>query len=62
MKNPKQKILFILLIGILTYQINVIAQDTFSIVAVDTITGEIGSAGASVLDQSVELELLFLVM
>ena len=26
---------------------NVVAQDTFSIVAVDTITGEIGSAGAS---------------
>ncbi|MEO0007461.1 MAG: hypothetical protein RJA20_1657, partial [Bacteroidota bacterium] len=26
------------------------AQDTFSIVAVDTITGEIGSAGASCLD------------
>ena len=47
MKNPKQKILFILLIAILTYQINVLAQDTFSIVAVDTITGEIGSAGAS---------------
>jgi len=47
MKNPKQKILFILLITILTYQINTIAQDTFSIVAVDTVTGEIGSAGAS---------------
>ena len=47
MKNPKQKILFILLIAILTYQINVLAQDTFSIVAVDTVTGEIGSAGAS---------------
>ena len=47
MKNPKQIILFTLLIGILIYQINIIAQDTFSIVAVDTITGEIGSAGAS---------------
>ena len=47
MKNPKQIILFTLLIGIIIYQINIIAQDTFSIVAVDTITGEIGSAGAS---------------
>lgn len=28
-----------------------IAQDTFSIVAVDTVTGEIGSAGASCLDE-----------
>jgi uncharacterized Ntn-hydrolase superfamily protein len=28
------------------------AQDTFSIVAVDTITGEIGSAGASCIDES----------
>jgi len=30
----------------------IIAQDTFSIVAVDTITGEIGSAGASCIDDS----------
>jgi uncharacterized Ntn-hydrolase superfamily protein len=28
------------------------AQDTFSIVAVDTITGEIGSAGASCIDEN----------
>ncbi|HOI32111.1 MAG TPA: hypothetical protein PLC47_05045, partial [Bacteroidales bacterium] len=32
--------------------LNVNAQDTFSIVAVDTITGEVGSAGASCLDNS----------
>ncbi len=31
---------------------NINAQDTFSIVAVDTITGEVGSAGASCLDNS----------
>lgn len=34
----------------LTFQ--VLSQDTFSIVAVDTITGEIGSAGASCLDDN----------
>ena len=28
------------------------AQDTFSIVAIDTITGEIGSAGASCIDET----------
>ena len=28
------------------------SQDTFSIVAVDTVTGEIGSAGASCIDES----------
>ena len=28
------------------------AQDTFSIVAVDTVTGQIGSAGASCIDNS----------
>lgn len=32
--------------------LDVNAQDTFSIVAVDTITGEVGSAGASCLDNS----------
>ena len=47
MKNRNVQIIIILLIAILTVQINVIAQDTFSIVAVDTVTGEIGSAGAS---------------
>ncbi|MEZ4891698.1 MAG: DUF1028 domain-containing protein [Saprospiraceae bacterium] len=31
---------------------NLISQDTFSIVAIDTITGEIGSAGASCLDNN----------
>ncbi|MEL6843305.1 MAG: hypothetical protein AAFP02_08825, partial [Bacteroidota bacterium] len=29
------------------------AQDTFSIVAVDSVTGEVGSAGASCLDASI---------
>jgi uncharacterized Ntn-hydrolase superfamily protein len=32
---------------------NILAQDTFSIVAVDTITGEIGSAGASCIGGSI---------
>ncbi|HRI60376.1 MAG TPA: DUF1028 domain-containing protein [Saprospiraceae bacterium] len=41
-------LLFIL--SIFAGTITVLAQDTFSIVAVDTITGEIGSAGASCLD------------
>ena len=31
---------------------NSIAQDTFSIVAIDTVTGEVGSAGASCVDMS----------
>jgi len=39
-------LLFILLAQVLR------SQDTFSIVAVDTITGEIGSAGASCIDES----------
>ena len=34
---------------LLSLQISVIAQHTFSIVAVDSITGEIGSAGATCL-------------
>ena len=36
----------------LSMLLNITAQDTFSIVAVDTITGEVGSAGASCLDNS----------
>jgi uncharacterized Ntn-hydrolase superfamily protein len=39
--------LFLLLFG---YNFKVEAQDTFSIVGLDTITGEVGSAGASCLD------------
>ncbi len=39
----------VLFLGIV---LNINAQDTFSIVAVDTITGEVGSAGASCLDNS----------
>ncbi len=38
---------FMILMIILTFQVKVFSQDTFSIVAVDTVTGEIGSAGAS---------------
>ncbi|MGI9160724.1 MAG: hypothetical protein ACR2K1_13325, partial [Saprospiraceae bacterium] len=34
------------------FYLNLSAQDTFSIVAVDTTTGEIGSAGASCLDNN----------
>jgi len=40
------KLVLILMI-ILTFPAKVFSQDTFSIVAVDTVTGEIGSAGAS---------------
>ncbi len=36
----------------LCFFLSVDAQDTFSIVAVDTLTGEVGSAGASCLDNS----------
>jgi uncharacterized Ntn-hydrolase superfamily protein len=39
------------LLALLLYPLFASAQDTFSIVAVDTITGEIGSAGASCLDE-----------
>jgi len=38
---------FSILVFIFIFNFSVIAQDTFSIVAVDTVTGEIGSAGAS---------------
>lgn len=41
-------ILFILNLAFLTS----IAQDTFSIIAIDTITGEIGGAGASCIDEN----------
>lgn len=44
-----RKIIFALFILFAQY---VQSQDTFSIVAVDTITGEIGSAGASCIDES----------
>jgi uncharacterized Ntn-hydrolase superfamily protein len=47
MKNIIKSFFYILTILILLFQLNLEAQDTFSIVAVDTITGEIGSAGAS---------------
>ena len=47
MKKLNQQIALIIFTSFLLLQFNVLAQDTFSIVAVDTITGEIGSAGAS---------------
>lgn len=43
----KEYLLFILLLAI---NIGICAQDTFSIVALDTATGEVGSAGASCVD------------
>jgi uncharacterized Ntn-hydrolase superfamily protein len=47
MKKLNQQIVLIIFASFLSLQFNALAQDTFSIVAVDTITGEIGSAGAS---------------
>lgn len=44
-----RNLLFIIL---LLYCFPSLAQDTFSIVAIDTITGEIGSAGASCIDET----------
>ena len=47
MNKLNQQIVLIIFTSFLSLQFNVLAQDTFSIVAVDTVTGEIGSAGAS---------------
>jgi len=41
-----------LLLFLILFVTQIQSQDTFSIVAVDTITGEIGSAGASCIDES----------
>jgi len=49
MKHAKY---FLLLLAIVVQNYTGSAQDTFSIVAVDTITGEIGGAGASCIDES----------
>lgn len=46
----KHNLLLIVLILFLSFSLN--AQDTFSIIAVDTITGEIGGAGASCIDEN----------
>ncbi|MBU2557340.1 MAG: DUF1028 domain-containing protein [Bacteroidetes bacterium] len=46
------KNLIFTLVALMIIPLTVPAQDTFSIVAVDTITGEVGSAGASCLDNS----------
>ena len=43
----KKFYLLFIFLSALFFSTNVIAQDTFSICAVDTVTGEIGSAGAS---------------
>jgi len=40
----------LLIIGLALTSLQVFAQDTFSIVAVDAVTGEVGSAGASCVD------------
>ena len=42
----------IIVIAAIFLSINVFAQDTFSIVALDSITGEVGSAGASCVDMN----------
>jgi hypothetical protein len=47
-----KKILFFVFSMLLPGGITVKAQDTFSIVAIDSITGEIGSAGASCVSSS----------
>lgn len=46
----KKHFLWILVLGIIYQHLG--AQDTFSIVAVDTLTGEVGGAGASCIDES----------
>ncbi|HPE35127.1 MAG TPA: DUF1028 domain-containing protein [Bacteroidales bacterium] len=48
--RKKRYFLLILGLGIIYYHLG--AQDTFSIVAVDTLTGEVGGAGASCIDES----------
>jgi len=45
----KTKLLILLIISLFTIS-NIYSQDTFSIVAIDTVTGEVGSAGASCVD------------
>jgi len=47
MKSCTKSFLFLIALILSLSNTNVFSQDTFSIVAVDTITGEIGSAGAS---------------
>lgn len=46
----KKKLLVLLVLN-LTFQLS-FSQDTFSIIAIDTITGEIGGAGASCIDET----------
>jgi uncharacterized Ntn-hydrolase superfamily protein len=48
----KKIILLIITLQTLLFSLHVAAQDTFSIVAIDTVTGEIGSAGASCIDEN----------
>jgi uncharacterized Ntn-hydrolase superfamily protein len=47
MENINQQSWIFIFSVLFLSQVNILPQDTFSIVAVDTITGEIGSAGAS---------------
>ncbi len=42
----------ILLLSIVCFSFSINAQDTFSITAIDTLTGEVGSAGASCIDDN----------
>jgi uncharacterized Ntn-hydrolase superfamily protein len=49
LSNMKRQVFFAG-IAFLSLQFNAIGQDTFSIVAVDSVTGEVGSAGASCVD------------
>jgi len=44
--------LFCVLLAIIIHSLNSTAQDTFSIVAIDSVTGQIGSAGASCVGSS----------
>jgi uncharacterized Ntn-hydrolase superfamily protein len=50
MSKLHKNIVLVLLLLWLAGSLNVKAQDTFSIVAIDTATGEVGSAGASCVD------------
>ena len=47
MKTNYMSKMVLFLMVILSFSAKIFSQDTFSIVAVDTVTGEIGSAGAS---------------
>jgi uncharacterized Ntn-hydrolase superfamily protein len=52
-KRLSKSIIFFLLVSLMLVTLPSLAQDTFSIVAIDSITGEIGSAGASCVGSSI---------